>query len=124
MPKVIQRLGEHRTLFLGFLSYTISHVLFSFITHEGVFILGGICLGIGFGLTVPLVNHMTIEQSHPIQRGRHLTYLAMAIFSGQFLASFITIIPVTKSVIFGLTAGVAILVGSSMLVVHIKHRKV
>lgn len=123
MPKVIQRLGEYSTLCCGFLAYTISHAAFSVGGAMGMFVLGGVCLGIGFGLTVPLVNHMTIEQSHPIQRGRHLTYLAMAIFSGQFLASFMTIIPASESVTFLLIAAVAMFVGSLVLVVHIKHRK-
>ncbi|VVE53703.1 hypothetical protein PCA20602_04888 [Pandoraea capi] len=48
---------------------------------------GAVLLGVGFGLSVPLVNHMTVEQSDAGSRGRNLAHLSMAIFLGQFLAS-------------------------------------
>lgn len=68
-------------------------------------------LGIGFGLSVPLVNVMTVERSAPAQRGRKLATLAMAIFLGQFLASFMEFLPQGAITPFLATALLAFIAG-------------
>lgn len=50
-------------------------------------------MGSGFGLSVPLVNHMTEECSSPAKRGQSLAYLSMALFLGQFLSSAMEFVP-------------------------------
>ncbi len=76
----------------------------------------------GFGLSVPLVNHMTVEQSHARVRGRNLAWLSMAIFSGQFLSSFMEIILGDSSVVFRGTATIAVAVIVALMVIHRKRR--
>lgn len=59
--------------------------------------IAGTLLGIGFGLTIPLVNHMTVEHSSYAQRGKNLAYLSVAIFLGQFLSSFVNVVGRVRS---------------------------
>lgn len=64
------------------------------------YIAGRILIRCGFGLSVPLVDHITLEQIHAILWGRNLASLSMAICSGQFLSSFMEFIPGNSSVVF------------------------
>ncbi|MFH8134077.1 MFS transporter [Pantoea osteomyelitidis] len=100
MPRVISFLTDKKTLCLAFLFYALAHLVFAFAATLPLFVLGGVMMGCGFGLSVPLVNHMTVEQSAENVRGRNLAWLAMALFSGQFLSSFMEFIPGDLSVVF------------------------
>lgn len=108
MPKVSSRFGEVGTLVRAFVFYGIAHLLFYVGDTVGLYILGGVALGIGFGLSVPLVNHMTVEQSHEIDRGPLLAYLSMAIFLGQFLSSLLEFVPGDGKAVF-MAAVIAVL---------------
>ncbi|WP_312241729.1 MFS transporter [Pantoea sp.] len=101
LPRLLTLLSDKKTLRLAFLLYALAHLIFVFAATLPGFIAGGIAMGFGFGLSVPLVNHMTVEQSTESVRGRNLAWLAMAIFSGQFLSSFMEFIPGELSVVFG-----------------------
>lgn len=93
LPRLTVSIGESTTLTIGFLCYAIAHLIF--ITASGVesIIFAAFVLGFGFGLTVPLVNHMAVERSHPGNRGKVLAYLSMSIFLGQFMSSFLQYLP-------------------------------
>ncbi len=93
MPRVIRLLHEHGTLILAFLLYAAAHIVFAVSTTMPSFVVGGVLMGTAFGFSVPLVNHMTVERSHPRQRGRNLAYLSMALFLGQLLTSFLVFLP-------------------------------
>jgi MFS family permease len=93
MPDVAQRFGSYATLVMAFVCYLLAHLEFAAAPNMVLFIPGGILLGMGFGLSIPLVNHMTVEISQPHERGRQLARLSMAIFSGQFLAAFMAYLP-------------------------------
>jgi len=66
--------------------------LLSFISLVAL-VIGAVFSGIGFGFSIPLLNHMTVERSAASVRGRNLSYFTMAVFSGQFLTSFVEYIP-------------------------------
>jgi len=119
MPKVVSRIREYGTLYMAFGCYIAAHLLFSMASGLLLFIVGGVLMGCGFGLSVPLVNHMTVEQSHARVRGRNLAYLSMAIFSGQFLSSFMGFIPGNTSVIF---LGAAAIGMAGILILMLFHR--
>jgi len=119
MPKVVSRIREYGTLYTAFGCYIAAHLLFSMASGLTLFIVGGVLMGCGFGLSVPLVNHMTVEQSHARIRGRNLAYLSMAIFSGQFLSSFMGFIPGNTSVIF---LGAAAIGVTGILILMLFHR--
>jgi MFS family permease len=93
MPSAVRRLGERGVLVLAFAAYALAHLCFATAGAMPVIVVGAIVLGSGFGLSVPLVNVMTVERSAPVERGRKLATLAMAIFLGQFLASFMGLLP-------------------------------
>lgn len=78
---------------MAFICYLLAHLEFAAAPNMVLFIPGGILLGIGLGLSIPLVNHLTVEISQPQERGRQLARLSMAIFSGQFLAAFMAYLP-------------------------------
>ena len=93
MPDVAQRFGSYATLIMAFVCYLLAHLAFAAAPSMVLFLPGGVLLGMGFGLSIPLVNHMTVEISQPHERGRQLARLSMAIFSGQFLAAFMAYVP-------------------------------
>lgn len=123
MPRVVARIREYGTLSIAFGCYASAHLIFSAAEHLPFYIAGGILMGCGFGLSVPLVNHMTIEQSHVRIRGRNLARLSMAIFSGQFLSSFMEFIPGDSSVVFRGAAIIAVTVIFVLTVVHRSRRR-
>jgi MFS family permease len=108
MPALARAIGEYRTLCAAFLFYSLAHLTFCLAGTVAIMVAGGIAMGIGFGLSIPLVNHMVIEQSHARQRGKHLAYLSMAIFCGQFLSSFMEFIPGDRTSIFAAAALIAL----------------
>jgi MFS family permease len=82
MPRVSLRIGEQMTLVVAFVSYALAHIAFALAHGLPIDLLGGLLLGAGFGLSIPLVNHMTVDRSPASQRGRHLARLSIAIFLG------------------------------------------
>lgn len=99
MPKLEKRLNESTLLALGFAMFALAYIGFS--QHTLVLLIGAaVFAGIGFGFSIPLLNHMTVERSPVEVRGRNLSYFTMAIFSGQFLTSFVEFIPGDISRVF------------------------
>lgn len=115
MPKLVRWLGELRALVVAFCAYALAHICFTLAVSLPVLMLGALGLGCGFGFSVPLVNHMTVERSSPLLRGQALSYLATAIFLGQFLSSFMEFVPGGGRVVFAVAAiaalGVAVACG-------------
>lgn len=107
MPQAARRLGERGALVLAFSAYAVAHLCFAFAPGLPVIVIGAVLLGIGFGLSVPLVNVMTVERSNAAERGRKLAALSMAIFLGQFLASFVEFVPRASGEPFLATAALA-----------------
>lgn len=93
MPRVSSRLGAPVTLTLASLAYAVAHGVFAGAASLAPFVAGAAALGAGFGLSIPLVNHMTVEASPANRRGRALGNLSMAIFAGQCLPSFMHYTP-------------------------------
>lgn len=104
MPKVSRALGAMPTLVLAFLLYAASLFIFQQAESMTLMSVGAALSGMGFGFSVPLLNHITVERSHPSVRGRNLSYLTMAIFLGQFLTSFLELLPGDISQVFGASA--------------------
>lgn len=100
MPKIMRKLSEYKTLSLAFLFYGLGHLTFFSVSQTPILIVGAILIGFGFGLSIPLVNHMTVDQSQPAARAKNLAYLSMAIFFGQVLSSFMTYLPWDHRFIF------------------------
>jgi MFS family permease len=101
LPWIARQIGAHITLVLAFVSFTTSLILFGLAEDMQLMSLGALFSGIGFGFSIPLVNHMTVERTPAACRGRNLAYLSMAIFSGQFLTSLLEFVPGQAALVFG-----------------------
>jgi MFS family permease len=111
MPAIVKQRGAATTLCIAFVLYAAAHLAFASATSLSLLMLGGLALGAGFGLSIPLVNHLTIERSSVSQRGQNLAYLSMAIFLGQFLASFMEFVPGGQTITFSAAAVLALVSG-------------
>lgn len=100
MPKFVSNLGEYKTLFFAFVCYIFGHIIYAISSSFIFFVFGAVFMGIGFGLSIPLANHMTVQKSLPQNRGKNLSYLAICIYSGQFFSSFMEMIPGKLSYVF------------------------
>lgn len=107
MPRIIRRVGASFTFVLAFSAYALAHLCFALAVDPAMLFAGTVLLGTGFGLSTPLVNHMTIERSDATARGRNLALLSVAIFLGQFASSFMELVPGGHSIPFYLAAGVS-----------------
>jgi len=92
MPALTKLFNEQKVLAIAFIAYGSSFICFSQ-TGITTLVIGAILSGIGFGFSIPLLNHMTVERSDAKVRGRNLSYFTMSVFSGQFLTSFVGYIP-------------------------------
>lgn len=109
MPTVVRRLKQRITLTLAFAFFAVAHGLFFLANDLALLMVASIASGLGFGLSIPLLNHMTVQSARPNLMGRCLSYYTMAIFSGQFLTSFITLLPRFQSRAFLLAGILALL---------------
>lgn len=110
MPRIAEAVGETATLVIAFLAYAAAHACLAVAPGVAVLVVGAVLLGFGFGLSVPLVNHMTVERSAPTQRGRNLAYLSMSIFLGQFLSAFVEFVPGGHALMFSAASHLAAVV--------------
>ncbi|MBJ2137778.1 MFS transporter [Paraglaciecola chathamensis] len=115
MPKLVIKLPEKVVLILATCMFALTHFTFFNAETLQLLILGGVFCGLGFGFSIPLLNHMVVEQSHPQYRGRNLSYFTMAVFLGQFLTSFVELIPGERSTVYAV-AGIAALIIACLLI--------
>lgn len=104
MPRMVKAFSESMTLVASFLFYAIGHCVFSIAPTVDLMIPGAIAMGIGFGLSVPLVNHLIVALSPTYSRSENLAKLSMAIFSGQFLSSLMVYLPGSLTAVFSYAA--------------------
>jgi len=108
MPKIVMRFSTNTTLMLAFMSYSCAHILFASSEQTSLLILAGIFAGIGFGFSIPLLNHTTVERSSEQTRGRNLSWFAMSVFFGQFATSILEFIPFSHNSALYLCAMIAV----------------
>ncbi len=100
MPKIVKQVGIKMTLVIAFVTYGLAHSLFATTSTLAWLIGAAVAAGVGFGFSIPLLNHRTVEVSSEEKRGKHLSYFAMAVFLGQFLTSALEFIPVAHWQLF------------------------
>ncbi|MCX2782145.1 MFS transporter [Microbulbifer thermotolerans] len=123
MPYLACRTGEMKTLVVAFCLFSVCHAAFSASAATAMLILGGTFAGFGFGFSIPLLNHMTVERSHAQVRGRNLAYLTMAIFLGQFLTSFLEFLPGSSDQVFAVAGVLAAVFAVLYLALSIVKKK-
>ena len=108
MPKVVAKLGDGNTVALGFVLFMFGYIILASFSSTLLLIVTAICIGIGFGFTIPLLNHMMIEVSSNATLGKNLGLYSMAVFGGQFLSTFIEYVSKDYTIIYGTTSVIAL----------------
>ncbi len=89
MPYIVKRLGEGYTVVIGLVFYGIGYFVIASASLILILYIGAFMLGIGFGLTVPTLNHMMVDVSNSKNRGKNLSLYSMGVFGGQFASTFL-----------------------------------
>jgi len=111
MPRVTDKLNSYNTVISGFAFFVLGYVFFTLASSMFLLIAGILCIGIGFGFTIPLLNHMIVEASTTKTQGKNLGLSSMGIFAGQFLSTFIEFVSDDTRLIFGVASGLALVIG-------------
>lgn len=89
MPKYVKRFSAKTSLLTAYSCYTLAHLLLYASSQTLLLYAAALFMGIGFGFSTPLVNHLTLERSTPENKAANLSFYSMATFAGQFLSSMI-----------------------------------
>ena len=115
MPKVVKKLGDSKTVALGFLFFMLAYIVLTIAGNVPFLVLMVIFMGIGFGFTIPLLNHMMIEASTLQNQGKNLGLYSMGVFGGQFLSTFIEYISDNYLIVYSVSAALAFMIGAVIL---------
>ncbi|QWX83988.1 MFS transporter [Cellulophaga sp. HaHaR_3_176] len=110
MPRVTDKLNSYNTVISGFAFFVLGYVCFALASSMFLLIAGILCIGVGFGFTIPLLNHMIVEASTIKTQGKNLGLSSMGIFAGQFLSTFIEFVSDDTRLIFGVASGLALVI--------------
>lgn len=120
MPTMVKKIGNGTTIVLGFAFFSAGFLTLVVANNVGLLIMVAVFLGIGFGFTIPLLNHMMVEVSTLENQGRNLGLFSMAVFGGQFLSTFIQYVSNDYTSIYRVAFALALLIG---LVFYILFKK-
>jgi MFS family permease len=112
MPKMLQLIGDEKTVAMGFLFFMLGYCVLASNTSLLFLIVAAMCMGVGFGFTIPILNHMMIEASSLENKGKNLGLFSMGIFAGQFLSTFIQSISSNYIAVFSFSAILAFAIAS------------
>lgn len=108
MPRIVKGITAKGTLSAAFVCFAAAFLLYYSLTDIVSMVSAAVLMGIGFGLTIPLLNHLTVERSRKEVRGRNIGFYAMATFCGQFLSSIVSTIAHGQGA-FGVVTVIAVL---------------
>lgn len=120
MPKVVNKIGDGKTISLGFLLFMLGYLCLANFSSVPLLLLTVLFIGVGFGFTIPLLNHMMIEASTDATMGKNLGLYSMGVFGGQFLSTFIDYASDDYTTIYGIASVLAMLLGSGLYFVFKK----
>ncbi|WP_372752132.1 MFS transporter [Mariniflexile sp.] len=115
MPKMVKVFGDGKTVSMGFMFFMLGYLVLAITANVPFLIMAAVFIGIGFGFTIPLLNHMMIEASTIQNQGKNLGLFSMAVFGGQFLSTFIEYISNNYTAVYGIGALLAFLIGATIL---------
>jgi len=123
MPKMVKTLGNGKTVSLGFIFFMLGYLVLATASSESFLIITAIFIGIGFGFTIPLLNHMMLEISTLKSQGKNLGLFSMGVFGGQFLSTFIEYVSNNYRAIYGVAATMAIIIAFVLYILFTKNAK-
>ena len=115
LPVLTRVLRARYLVSVAFLLFGTGHLLFAHATSLRGMVAGAIAMGAGFGFSIPVANHLVIDESPAPSRGRNLSYLSMAIFLGQFASSFGALAFHDASIIMVTTGSASVCIGVAWL---------
>lgn len=107
MPRLVGKFSGGIVLMFAFVSLALAHLLFAISAVAEMLVLASVFAGLGFGFSIPLLNHATVERSTDKNRGRNLSLFAMAVFIGQFMTSFFEFVPLPAKDTLSICAAIA-----------------
>ncbi len=110
-----KRFGSFMLLFFGLGYFAIASASLIMILYIGAFM-----LGIGFGLTVPTLNHMMVDVSNYKNRGKNLSLYSMGVFGGQFASTFLGYIYKAEITLFFAAGILSFIVASAFFILFRK----
>ncbi|MCI9477297.1 MAG: MFS transporter [Emergencia sp.] len=88
MPAVVKKVKEKGCLTIAFCGYGTAFTMYLLSGTSPVLLwLGALFTGVGFGFSTPLFNSLVVSKSTPQNKGMHISFCTMAMFSGQFLSA-------------------------------------
>lgn len=121
MPKAVKFIGEGKTLVVGFVFFMLGYFVLATTSSVILLILTAVFFGIGFGFTIPLLNHMMLDASTPKSQGKNLGLFSVGVFGGQFLSTFIEYVSHNYFAIYMVTAAMALCIG--LVFFYLFHKK-
>lgn len=124
VPRVVKRIAAKGCLTLAFLFYTAGFSQYFFCGGSPLLWTAAICIGIGFGFSTPLFNNLIVNKSTAANKGLHISFGTMAMFSGQFLSALlISVLPAQR--LFLIAALIALVIMSLIppVVRHYQQRR-
>ncbi|MBF4984258.1 MFS transporter, partial [Nonlabens mediterrranea] len=110
LVKISNYISSRNLVIFGFLSFALGYVIFATVSLPEMMYIGAVFVGIGFAFTIPILNHLTVEISTVLTRGKNLGYYSMMIFAGQFSATFIDFITSSVELSFLITSGIGVII--------------
>lgn len=110
MPKMVDFFGDGKTVAIGFLFFMLGYFVLTIAGSLPFLVLTTIFIGVGFGFTIPLLNHMMLEASTIQNQGKNLGLFSMGVFGGQFLSTFIKYLSNNYTVIYAIASGLALII--------------
>jgi MFS family permease len=120
MPKVVGKLTSYKTVVFGFIFFMLGYICFAFAASIILLALGALFVGIGFGFTIPLLNHMMVEVSTSKTQGKNLGLYSMGVFAGQFISTFIEFVANDARIIFGTASVLSLLIAAVFFILFKK----
>lgn len=122
LPPITTHIPARHLLTSSFLFFGAGHLLFAIASARATALFGAVFMGIGFGFSIPIVNHIVVDESPAHSRGRNLSYLSVAIFLGQFASSFVTLALPSPLRAMAITGACSVLCAAALCLYRVRNK--
>ena len=124
VPRVVKKIAAKGCLTLAFLFYAAGFSQYFFCGDSPLLWVAAICIGIGFGFSTPLFNNLIVNKSTAANKGLHISFGTMAMFTGQFLSALlISVLPAQRLFLIAALIALVIMVLILPVVKHYHQRR-
>ena len=124
VPRAVKKIAAKGCLTLAFLFYAAGFSQYFFCGDSPLLWVAAICIGIGFGFSTPLFNNLIVNKSTAANKGLHISFGTMAMFTGQFLSALlISVLPAQRLFLIATLIALVIMVLILPVVKHYHQRR-